>query len=486
MKSQLIRAALVTGVVATTYACAKNEETPPPAAPGAQPAYPAPSAYPTGAYPQGGYPPNAMPTPAPQSGPQAAPQVGGSGGKKPIAIDMDGNGLHFTNVDDSNVFFDVNGDGWRRRISWMKPGDGLLAYDRNADGKIDRFDEISFVPYAPTATTDMAALAQAFDTNGNGVLEAGDEAWASFGVWQDADEDGQTDAGEFVGLNGLGITGINLTTNNAFSVIDGQTVHGTSTATLSNGGTLTVADVTLTYRNETRITQTNPDGSTTTSVVQLASSTVGTEFVGTEGNDIALGTLGSDRYTTGAGNDGIADDGGDDFVEAGAGDDLIATGTGIDFVDAGTGNDSAYGGDERDWLSKFARHRNGVFCTDAEDYGRGLPHPAAYGAFPRILSKFVREDGVLSLEEAVRKMTSYPASIFGLQARGEIRRGAFADLVMLDPRRVNDRATFEKPRREATGIKLVIINGQVVLENGKLTNELPGRVIRHSNHLRAG
>ncbi|HMV86464.1 MAG TPA: D-aminoacylase [Blastocatellia bacterium] len=143
-------------------------------------------------------------------------------------------------------------------------------------------------------------------------------------------------------------------------------------------------------------------------------------------------------------------------------------------------------GDERDWLSKFARHRNGVFCTDAEDYGRGLPHPAAYGAFPRILSKFVREDGVLSLEEAVRKMTSYPASIFGLQARGEIRRGAFADLVMLDPRRVNDRATFEKPRREATGIKLVIINGQVVLENGKLTNELPGRVIRHSNHLRAG
>ena len=78
-------------------------------------------------------------------------------------------------------------------------------------------------------------------------------------------------------------------------------------------------------------------------------------------------------------------------------------------------------------------------------------------------------------------MTSLPASTFGLQARGEIRRGAFADLVILDPKRVNDRATFEKPRREATGIKFVIINGQVVLENGTLSNEMPGRVIRHPN-----
>jgi len=137
--------------------------------------------------------------------------------------------------------------------------------------------------------------------------------------------------------------------------------------------------------------------------------------------------------------------------------------------------------DQRDLLAKYAQHRHSVFCTDAEDYGRGLPHPAAYGAFPRILSKFVREDGVLTLEEAVKKMTSYPAVIFGLRARGKIRRGAFADLVILDPKRVNDRATYEKPRREATGIKFVIINGHVTLENGKLSNGLHGAVIRHAN-----
>jgi N-acyl-D-amino-acid deacylase len=134
--------------------------------------------------------------------------------------------------------------------------------------------------------------------------------------------------------------------------------------------------------------------------------------------------------------------------------------------------------DERELLGKYARHRLSAFCTDAEDYGRGLPHPAAYGAFARILSKYVREDRALTLEEAVRKMTSYPARIFGLKDRGAIRPGAFADLTIFDPGRVNDRASFEKPRREATGIKLVIVNGCPAFENNQASDELPGSVIR--------
>ncbi len=136
--------------------------------------------------------------------------------------------------------------------------------------------------------------------------------------------------------------------------------------------------------------------------------------------------------------------------------------------------------DDRQLLAKLARHRLGAFCTDAEDYGRGLPHPSAYGAFARILSKFVREDQVLTLEEAIRKMTSYPARIFGLKDRGVVRPGAFADLALFDPRRVNDRANFEKPRREATGIKLVIINGRVSFENHQVKDNLPGRMIRRN------
>lgn len=135
--------------------------------------------------------------------------------------------------------------------------------------------------------------------------------------------------------------------------------------------------------------------------------------------------------------------------------------------------------EERQLLAKLARHKLGAFCTDAEDYGRGLPHPAAYGAFARILSKFVRKDNLLTLEQAVRKMTAYPAQIFGLKDRGVIRPGAFADLVIFDPQRIDDKSNFSRPRKQATGIEAVIINGREALEHGVSTNGLRGEVIRN-------
>jgi N-acyl-D-amino-acid deacylase len=138
------------------------------------------------------------------------------------------------------------------------------------------------------------------------------------------------------------------------------------------------------------------------------------------------------------------------------------------------------GRDELELLGKYARHRLSAFCTDAEDYGRGLPHPAAYGAFPRNFAKFVRDKKVLTFEEAVRKMTSYPASLFGLKDRGTIRSGAFADLVMLDPRRITDRADFSDPRREADGISTVVINGRIAWERGEMKPAFSGVVIRKS------
>lgn len=134
--------------------------------------------------------------------------------------------------------------------------------------------------------------------------------------------------------------------------------------------------------------------------------------------------------------------------------------------------------EERALLAKYARHRLCAFCTDAEDYGRGLPHPAAYGAFARILAKFVRRDGLLSFEEAVRKMTSYPASIFGLKDRGLLRPGAFADLVLLDPDRVEDRAAFSSPRRTARGIEKVFVNGRLAFDQDRITPVFAGQILR--------
>lgn len=131
-------------------------------------------------------------------------------------------------------------------------------------------------------------------------------------------------------------------------------------------------------------------------------------------------------------------------------------------------------------LAKYATHRLGAFSTDAEDYGRGLPHPAAFGAFPRILSRLVRSQNLLTFEEAIRKMTSFPATIFGLKDRGTIRPGAFADLVILDPLKISDHATYKNPRRQATGIHSVIINGSVYLEEDEFIGGLNGKLIIRS------
>ncbi|MEE9218695.1 MAG: D-aminoacylase [Acidobacteriota bacterium] len=129
-------------------------------------------------------------------------------------------------------------------------------------------------------------------------------------------------------------------------------------------------------------------------------------------------------------------------------------------------------------LEVILAHPCGALCTDANDYGRGKPHPAAYGAFPRVLGRYVRERRCISLEEAVRKMTSYPASLLGLRDRGTLREGAHADLVLFDPQRIADRATFDEPRQPPLGIDLVVINGRLALEGGRLAPSAAGRVLR--------
>ncbi|MFQ6053718.1 MAG: amidohydrolase family protein, partial [Candidatus Bathyarchaeia archaeon] len=109
--------------------------------------------------------------------------------------------------------------------------------------------------------------------------------------------------------------------------------------------------------------------------------------------------------------------------------------------------------------------------------GLGKPHPRYYGTFPRVLGHYVRE-GVLSLHEAVRKMTSLPAQRLGLRDRGLLREGFKADIVVFDPARVRDEATFTDPHRFATGIPYVIVNGEIVVDGSEHTGALPGRALR--------
>ncbi len=128
-------------------------------------------------------------------------------------------------------------------------------------------------------------------------------------------------------------------------------------------------------------------------------------------------------------------------------------------------------------LQSIFVHPAAALISDAEDYGRGTPHPAHAGAFARGL-RLAREGSLLPLEEVVRRMTSYPATLLRLDDRGVIRPGAFADLVVFDAQTVTDRSTWEEPRLAATGIEWVLINGAVAVERGRYVGGTLGSVLR--------
>jgi dihydroorotase/N-acyl-D-amino-acid deacylase len=110
--------------------------------------------------------------------------------------------------------------------------------------------------------------------------------------------------------------------------------------------------------------------------------------------------------------------------------------------------------------------------------GKEHPHPRAYGTFPRILRKYVREEHVLTLEDAIRKFSSLPAQRLRLNDRGVLKVGMWADVVVFDPATVRDRATFAQPNQLSEGMRWVLVNGIPVIADGQATGKLPGRVLR--------
>lgn len=134
--------------------------------------------------------------------------------------------------------------------------------------------------------------------------------------------------------------------------------------------------------------------------------------------------------------------------------------------------------DEQD-LERILRHPLTMVASDGEVpiFGQAAPHPRSYGTFARVLAVYVREKSVLTLQEAVRKMTSFPAARLGLGDRGVLRPGMKADVTVFDPARVRDAATFENPHQYAEGFAFVLVNGQVIYEHGAMTAARPGRVL---------
>ena len=115
---------------------------------------------------------------------------------------------------------------------------------------------------------------------------------------------------------------------------------------------------------------------------------------------------------------------------------------------------------------------------NAGPFGLGKPHPRHFGTYPRVLGKYVREEGVMLFEEAIRKMTSFPAQRFGILDRGILRPGMYADVAVIDPDKVIDKATFENPHQYPEGIPYVVVNGKVTVDNGKYNRVLAGKTLR--------
>lgn len=145
----------------------------------------------------------------------------------------------------------------------------------------------------------------------------------------------------------------------------------------------------------------------------------------------------------------------------------------------GGGSGIFHGMSEED-LRAFARHPGTMFASDSgvREFGKGVPHPRGYGNNARVLARYVRETGLLGMEDAVRRMTSLPAATFRLKDRGQIREGAWADVVVFDPAAVTDRATFGEPHQYATGFRAVLVNGSVVVEEDRHTGARPGQALR--------
>jgi N-acyl-D-amino-acid deacylase len=150
-------------------------------------------------------------------------------------------------------------------------------------------------------------------------------------------------------------------------------------------------------------------------------------------------------------------------------------------IQAHGGASGVFHGMSEDDLRVFLQHPNTMFASDSgvRRYQEGVPHPRGYGNNARVLARYVRELKLLRLEDAVRRMTSLPATTFRLKDRGLVREGAWADLVVFDPARVRDLSQFNDPHHYATGFAAVLVNGVVVVQNDQHTGARPGKALRH-------
>ncbi len=156
-----------------------------------------------------------------------------------------------------------------------------------------------------------------------------------------------------------------------------------------------------------------------------------------------------------------------------------AADTALDIIEKGGASANSHANNEED-LVRILRDPNSMVGSDGEviHFGVAAPHPRGYGTFVRVLGRYVRELKVITLQEAIRKMTSFPAQRLGLFDRGLIRPGMVADLVLFDENEIADKATFENPHQYAVGVKSVLVSGEVIFDGKAMTAARPGKILK--------
>jgi hypothetical protein len=162
---------------------------------------------------------------------------------RPVVLDLSGSGIEITGPSSDRTTFDVTHDGVADHTGWIGSGNAMLVFDADGDSMLSGASEIALAAFGPAGATDLEGLAFGFDSNKDGVFDAGDEQWTRFGVFQDKNQNGQQDNGEFQTLSQVGIRSINLTSNHQQQSINGCLINGFTSFTWNDGHTGTVADV---------------------------------------------------------------------------------------------------------------------------------------------------------------------------------------------------------------------------------------------------
>lgn len=172
-----------------------------------------------------------------------------SGGMEtaPIVFDLEGDGFDLLSIEEANILFDVDNDGVKEQTAWFGANDGVLVFDLLDDQQVTNVNEFAFANWHPDAKSDLEGLQLVFDTNKDNQLDAQDEPWSQMGIWQDRNQNGITDEGEYSSLDDLGIISISLNSDGQLQMMNGNTILGTVTAQKSNGESISAADVILSY-----------------------------------------------------------------------------------------------------------------------------------------------------------------------------------------------------------------------------------------------